>query len=120
MTDLECSLQERSTAELQNSLKIKGLTDEAAAIAREVLRRRGANVPDSVPEEELEEGFIEAMSNSNRNFLITLALLVLWASYAFATGKFESGQQERLNQSIKITGLLIASVWGWSIIGKKK
>src|SRR5437867_1278575 len=119
MTDLENSLQEKPTAELQHSLKFNRLTEEAAVVARAILERRGASIPEAVPEEVMEESFRKARSNSNRSLLITLVLLMFWAVYGYVTGQFEPGQQERLNQSMKITGLLIASVWGWGAFGKK-
>ena len=120
MIELEKSLQERSTADLQTAITYRHLTEEASTLAREILKARGVTPPDALPEEMLEEGFNKSRENSNKNFLITVAMLLLWGGYGFISGQFEHGQQDRLNQSIRIRGLLIASVWGWSAVGRKK
>jgi hypothetical protein len=120
MTDLEKNLEQKPTSELQNSLKHNHLTNEASVIARVILEKRGAAIPEPIPEEVIEENHKKLRSNSNRNFLITIILICMWAGYGYITGEFEPGQEKRLNQSILITFLLIASVWGWDVLGKKR
>jgi hypothetical protein len=120
MTDLEKNLQEKPTSELQNALKYNHLTEEASVIARAILEKRGAAIPELIPEETIEGNYEKARSNSNRNFLITIILICVWAGYGYITGEFEPGQEKRLNQSMLITFLLIASVWGWDVFGRKK
>jgi hypothetical protein len=120
MIDLEKNLEQKPTSELQNSLKHNHLTNEASVIARVILEKRGAAIPEPIPEEVIEENHKKLRSNSNRNFLITIILICMWAGYGYITGEFEPGQEKRLNQSMLITFLLIASVWGWDVLGKKR
>ena len=104
------------SGELQNSLKHNHLTEEASVIARSIPEVRVA----ATPEEVIEESYKKTRSNSSRNFLITIILICMWAGYGYITGKFELGQQERLNQSMLITFLSIASVWGWDVLGIRR
>lgn len=118
--DLKKRLEEKSTTELQHSIRNSHLTEQASAIARTILEERGAHVPEAIPEEVLEERYKKVRSNSNRSFLLTIVILCAWAAYGYLTGLFELGNQERLNRSMLITFLLIASIWGWNVLGKKK
>ena len=120
MTDLKRRLYEKSTQELQDSIRHRHLTEEASSLACEILGERGAPIPEPIPEEVLEEGYKNQLRNSNRNFLSTVFVLGAWFVYGYQTGLFELGNQERLNQSMLVTFLLIAAIWGWDLLGKRK
>ena len=120
LADLKKKLEEKSTAELQHSIRYNNLTEQASAIACTILAERGAPIPDSISEEILEDRYKKARSNSNRSFLLTIVVLGTWAVYGYLTGLFELGDQERLNRSMLITFLSIASIWGWGVLGRKK
>lgn len=119
-TDLEKRLEEKPTNELQNSIMYNHLTEEASAIARTILEKRGAFIPEAIPEDVLEERHKKVRGNSNRSFLLTIVALCVWAGYGYITGQFEPGQEKRLNSSMLITFLSIASIWGWDVLGRKK
>ena len=120
MPSLKENLQEKTTAELQNCIKYNLLIVDVASIARTILEERGAAIPEPVPEETIEANHKKTRGNSNRSFLITLVLICLWIGYALATGLFEHGQQNRLNRSMLVAFVAIASVWGWDVFGRKK
>jgi hypothetical protein len=117
--DIKKRLDEKSTAELQDAIRKRHLTEQAYAIARAILKERDAPVPKPISEEVLEEHDRKIRSNSNRNFVLTIIVLCIWAAYGYLTGLFV-GEQKRLNQSMLITFLFIASIWGWDWFGMKK
>ena len=117
--DIKKGLDEKSTAELQDAIRKRHLTEQACAIARAILEERDAPVPEPIPEEVLEEHDRKTRSNSNRSFVLTIVVLCIWAAYGYLTGLFV-GEQKRLDQSMLITFLFIASIWGWDVFGRKK
>ncbi|MES2365523.1 MAG: hypothetical protein V4563_06500 [Pseudomonadota bacterium] len=119
-TDLEKKLEEKSTNELQNSIMNNHLTEEASAIAHAILAKRGASIPEAISEDVLEERYKKLRGNSNRSFVLTIVALCVWVGYGYITGEFDSGQEKRLNSSMLITFLSIASIWGWDVLKRKK
>ena len=118
--ELKKRLEEKSTTELQHSIRNNHLTEQASAIARTILEERCAPVPEAIPKETLEERYNKAQSKTNRNFFLTFIILCIWAVYGYLTGLFEIGDQERLNRSMLIAFLSIASIWGWDALCRKK
>jgi hypothetical protein len=110
--DIEKSLEEKSTTELQIAIRNSHLTEHASAIARAILEQRGVPIPGPIPEEVLEERHRTTLRNSNRSFVLTIIVLCLWIGYGLATELFEPGEQKRLNQSMLIAFVSIASIWG--------
>jgi len=119
MNELENSLQMKATSELQRYLKSNMFNKETAVIAQAILKERGAAIPEPIPEEALEESYSKARSNSNKKFLVVIFTIVGWAVYAYATGLFEEGQGKRLEHSVFVTGLFLATELGWIVLGSR-
>ena len=85
-SDLRKKLDEKSTTELQDSIRNNRLIDQASAIARIILKERGASVPEVIPEEILEESYRKAQSNSNKNQLLIIVTICVWIVYGYLTG----------------------------------
>jgi hypothetical protein len=118
--DLEARIEEKSTSELQHSIANNYLTEEACKIACVKLKERGAPIPERIQEEVLEENRKKAKRNWNRKFMSTVIGVCVWAGYAYVTGQFRPGQQDRLSQSMLIVLVAIGPIWGWDIFGRKK
>ncbi len=118
--DLKKRLEAKSTTELQHSIQNNHLTEQASVLACTILKERGAPVPEAIPEEVLEDRYKKVRKNSNRSFFLTIVILCAWTAYGYLTDLFDLGNQERLNRSMLITFLLIASIWGWKALDKKK
>jgi len=84
-SDLRKKLDEKSTTELQDSIRNSTLTEQASAIARTILEARGASVPEAIPEDILEENYRNAQSGSDKNQLLIIVTICAWAAYGYLT-----------------------------------
>lgn len=79
MPTLTDTLKNESTADLQRKLRTNGLTTEAAQVAAQILRERGANVPAPLDDSAMEAQARRATKRSTAKF----GAFIVWAAVAW-------------------------------------
>ncbi len=113
MHDLEERLRERSTEDLQGAFYRNELIPEASDIAKCILSERGVSIPMALTEEETNATHRAILRRSNVKFWLFVATIIGWFIYAEAFDLFASGNGERLQHSVFVTGLFLAIELGF-------
>jgi hypothetical protein len=104
MDNLADQLRNEETSVLQAKLRTNGYIEEAAEIARKLLRERGAAIPEPQTNEETELDTRKVLKRSNAKFIAT----VLWVVSVWLFKLYEPEKRAVFFG----TGLALAAVLG--------
>lgn len=107
MSELEATLREKSSEELQHAIRCNMLVADASRLACGILAERGAPIPTPKTEADDEAERHAFDKKSRQQVAIVVVGLLAWLGYCLAADLFDGHDLKRLSSSVFMTGIAV-------------